>query len=223
MKYNLKKINFSYILIFTILIGFFSSPSFAVSNEEQLISGEINLQSIVKNVEESSDVEVKGPFTIYELANEMSKIENISIDEALRRLAPNGSIELFSLPRQDYYTYSRTLDVDTTYKPKIVFYAKVLAQDVRTLAFFEILDVSMNRGYNGISKAFGGDIYINLEDNQTLYYRVSGDFYNNGTTTVSGGIKIGIGEECNFNFNISHSSNHFKYYYATNRLYAYER
>ena len=72
----------------------------------------------------------------------------------------------------------------------------------------------MIRKYNDMTKQFGGTVYTNLEDANSIYYIVNGDFYNNGTTTGGGGVNIGVGEGVSLNFNLSYSSNEYAYCYA---------
>jgi hypothetical protein len=73
----------------------------------------------------------------------------------------------------------------------------------------------MNRAHlgNGISKQYDGTIYTNLESAAKIFWIVNGDFYNNGTTTGSGGVSIEVGQSATVNFNISYASNHYKYLY----------
>lgn len=83
----------------------------------------------------------------------------------------------------------------------------------------QLNNISILRSYNGISKVFSGNVYCNLEDYRTIYYEVNGDFYNNGTISVSAGLNIEIGESGSVSFGVTGSSNHFKYFYSNGRIY----
>ena len=81
----------------------------------------------------------------------------------------------------------------------------------------EIKNVTLDRTYNGNSKQFSGQVYANLENAYTIYYSVSGDFYNNGTTTVTSSGSVGAAGT-SVSYGVSESSNHYKTIYYENRL-----
>ena len=65
----------------------------------------------------------------------------------------------------------------------------------------KILSVVFDRN-NAISpyslvKQFDGNVYVNLEANDRIYYSVDGDFYNTGTTSFNGSVSVGVGESVN--------------------------
>ena len=51
-----------------------------------------------------------------------------------------------------------------------------------------------------MSKQFSGSLYVNLEQADRIFYIINGDFFDNGTTTLSGGLNIGIGEGASAKF-----------------------
>lgn len=55
-----------------------------------------------------------------------------------------------------------------------------------------------------IVRQFNGNLIFNKEDDKTIFLALSGDFYNYGTTTMTGSINKGI-----FKFTISGASNHY--------------
>lgn len=117
-----------------------------------------------------------------------------------------------------YWSKRQQFTVTSEYKPSLVFYYEGYPGD--RLGYIKtLLNVSMDRSYyNGfstITKQFGGNVYVNLEASDRLYFEVNGDFYNNGTTTTNGGLKIDIGGFGSVSFGASHTSNHFKYIYTT--------
>ena len=68
-----------------------------------------------------------------------------------------------------------------------------------------------------MSKQFQGTIKVWLRSTQQIEYVINGDFYNNGTTSSSGGIGVnaGINQLISISFSASSTttSNHYKYFY----------
>lgn len=96
------------------------------------------------------------------------------------------------------------------------FYCEVSVGD-GVWGIVSIYSVQMNRMYNGISKQFSGDVQVWLRGPLSIEYVVNGDFYNNGTTTTSGGtnLNLGIDEVATIGFSASSttSTNHYQYCY----------
>lgn len=87
----------------------------------------------------------------------------------------------------------------------------------------KILNVVFDRN-NAISpyslvKQFDGNVYVNLEANDRIYYSVDGDFYNTGTTSFNGSVSVGVGESVNVGFSVSTSSSYFAYINHNGRWY----
>lgn len=76
----------------------------------------------------------------------------------------------------------------------------------------------MNRGSNGLSKIFNGDIYVYLEAANRLYFEVNGDFYNNGSVTVGVAVNVPIGGTSNVKFSASYTSSHYGYIYKADYI-----
>lgn len=223
MKNNSRKTNLFYILILIIVIGLFSTTSFAESNENNLVLGEIDLENLQDKLDVSNDYDMKIHFTFDELIDEMAKNADITRDEALKRVYPKmnkssrGEIEPLSRYRM-YVTFTRYFKVNNNYSPSVSFYCEVRAVNGRPANFIKVLDVSMNRRSKGLVKNFDGSIFINLEDSLTLFYRINGNFYNTGTTTVGIGGTVGVGDSASIKFNASHTSNFYDYHYSTSRI-----
>lgn len=60
----------------------------------------------------------------------------------------------------------------------------------------------------GGAHIFTGTIYYKLISGNSFYYSFYGDVYKTATTTVGGGLTIGIGENSSINFNASSTSNY---------------
>lgn len=123
-----------------------------------------------------------------------------------------------------YWSSRQQLTVTSDYKPSLVFYYEGYPGDgfgyVKTL-----LNVSMDRSYNNasttITKQFGGNIYVNLETPDKLYYEVNGDFYNSGTTTTNGELIMDLVNAGSVSFGVSDASSHFDYIYTNSYYHVY--
>nr|WP_319487417.1 hypothetical protein [uncultured Caproiciproducens sp.] len=115
--------------------------------------------------------------------------------------------------RATYRTINSDFTVTSEYKPTMRFYCET-SESGSFHGIVKILNVNMIRKYNGMTKQFGGTVYTNLEDANSIFYTVDGDFYNTGTTTFGGGVSIGVGEGSSVSFNASSSSNFYAYCYV---------
>lgn len=107
--------------------------------------------------------------------------------------------------------FSRYLTVKSTYKPLLHVWTELCQNSAGQYVVKSIVDISMNRNYNGTVKQFSGSVTAKaLNYGKTLYYRAEGDFYNNGTTTIGGGGGLNTAV-ASVNFNVSNSSNYFGY------------
>ena len=118
--------------------------------------------------------------------------------------------------RAYYYEYAKLrfdVSVTSTYHCYPYFYIKwKYSEDIDSpLAMVEVKNANIDRQYNNISKQFDGSLYYNLESDKKLYWDLNGDFYNNGTTSVSGGASIKVSEYLTLTFSVTGSSNHYKY------------
>lgn len=111
-----------------------------------------------------------------------------------------------------YTTIEDSIYVTDSYSVKVKFY--IQAEGGHGVYFIrKVLNATLDRNYNGLSKGFSGELFYNLESKTSLYYLLNGDFYNNSNTIVSGGISIGLNESTKISFGVSNSSNHYKYIY----------
>ena len=70
----------------------------------------------------------------------------------------------------------------------------------------------------GLSKQFGGTVYVHLEDANRIFYIVNGDFFNNGSTTWNAGVNIGVGRNASIKFGVTNTTSHYQYRYVESRL-----
>lgn len=108
-----------------------------------------------------------------------------------------------------YRTLTNQFTVDSYYKPSMRFYCKT-SESGNFHGIIKILNIDMSRSYNNLSYVYAGSSYTKLENASTIHYQLDGDFYYNGTTTVNGGVDIGIGKGASINFGGSYTTNHYK-------------
>lgn len=206
----MKKI-FSLLLVTALVFTSIPFSSFASENRF-CTSGilEINAEGVT----------VSGPMTYEEMMARYT--ENLDGVQWMEQAAPQAaasapvSYRVLSVPL--------TVTVDTEvpgnagieYIPRLEFYCET-SESGNYWGILSIYSIQMNRGYNGISRQFSGDVNVWLRSAYQIEYVVNGDFYNNGTTTVSGngGFNVSINEliKVNFSASITESSNHFGYCY----------
>lgn len=197
-------------LILTLLFTccFIFVPASAAEQPSSVYKGSIDLTSL-------DNISVSEPMTYEEMVHHYAANEGITFDEARELLPP--AIQTFSMRGMAYRTFTATLDVTGTYKPHLEFYC-VTAEGGHFFNIESIYSVQLVRSSGNISKQFAGEVNVWLRSTHSIEYVVNGDFYNNGTTSSSGGIglNLGIDELCTVSFSASstETSNHFKYYYV---------
>ncbi|SCK00911.1 Uncharacterised protein [uncultured Eubacterium sp.] len=165
----------------------------------------------------STDISASKAMTYEELIQYHADRNGLSFVEAEKEVNPDGVMNPPRTRARDlrYKVLSITLNVTSSYKPSLDLY--VVADYWNSYwAIDHIYYVTMNRGYNGISKQFGGEIAVWNRGNNKIQYIVNGDFYNNGTTSAGVNVNIGVGEKASVGFSVSNSSNHYKYFYVSN-------
>lgn len=194
----------------------------AVSSKEQLSKhfGPIDLND--------PDVEISGPKTFDEIAKEIAEEENIPISQARNHvlsavgtITTNGIESPVSPEATGYFTLTKRITVTSTYKPALKF--RVYADYTPGTSFRgikKIVHVSMDRtSTNGVTKQFDGEVYAYLQDANTIYYQINGDFFNNGSTSFSGSVNIGVRQSATVTFTVSGSTNHYKYIWTEGYYY----
>lgn len=155
--------------------------------------------------------------TYDEILSEMIK-DGIPKEKALSLLGKKPNASLLRSENIWYTTIEDTVTVAWGYKVRPKFYIK--AEGGHGVYFIrKVLSASLDRSYYGTSKVFSGNLYYNLESRTRLYYRLDGDFYNNGSISISGGGSVGLGQWGSVNFSVSYSTKHFKYIYKTGYIY----
>ena len=195
----------SFVLVFSLLY----IPAYA---DENTADTEIIDVNEINN--EDSDIQVSAPMSFSEMVNHYMEVNGVSYDEALKAFPVRLQKE--TRASATYRTLSVSLTVTSTCRPRIEFYCRT-SESGSYWGILSIYSVQLVRSYSGISKQFTGNISVWLRSAYQIEYTINGDFYNNGTTTVSGGggLDLGIGESVNISLSasMSYESNHYKYFY----------
>lgn len=209
------------IVVLSLVSVLYLSPLMLDTVKAEKLHSNIN---IAEQVLDTNDMIMSEPMTFEELAEVYSSDHDVSLEEAYEHLGSNllsqterNSISPMAIRK--FRTLKKRFTVTSTYKPELNFYCQTSESTGSFRGIIKILNVNMNRGYNGISKQFSGEVYTHLENANSIYYTISGDFFNNGTTSVekNGEVGISLGGEGSVGFSISHASNHYKYYYGYDR------
>ncbi len=160
--------------------------------------------------------------TFEEIVARYAENDNISYQEAYELLGGNTrSVQPYSTRSIEYRVFSANLHVTDEYIPHIEFFCET-AEGGHFFQINSIYSVQLVRSYENISKQFSGNIEFWLRSGYDIEYIINGDFYNNGTTTVSGGanVNVGINEVASIQFiaSITYSSNHYAYFYKPGNL-----
>lgn len=155
--------------------------------------------------------------TFDEMVNDIAEKKDISYSKALTLLPEE--VKANQARREIMYiTRSVYLDVTDEFNPQIDFYCQIAGSG----HFYNILSIYnvelVRSSSNGkVTKQFDGTLKTWLRSTQQIEYSINGDFYNNGTTTFSGGIGVNAGinklVSVSFDASITSESNHYKYFY----------
>lgn len=202
-----KRISMLLALVFVFFVLFI--PVQAADTAGVAVSGTISLDDLDSN----PDVIVSDPMTFTEMIARMAKNADMSYDEVLRMLP--DTMQTQAARSNAYRSFTARLHVTDEYKPYLDFYCAT-SEGGHFFNINSIYSIQLVQSYNGISKQFGGEVNAWLRSSNSIEYYVNGDFFNNGTTTVSGGIGVnaGLNVKCSATYSVSYSSNHYKYFYV---------
>lgn len=137
--------------------------------------------------------------------------ESQSVKQETRSISTEGSITPMATCATGATAFSRSLNVTSSYKPQLNVWTELCKNSAGQFVIKSIVDITMNRNYNGTVKQFTGKVVAKaLNEGKTLYYSAEGDFYHNGTTTIGGSAGLNTAV-ASVNFNISNSSNYYAY------------
>lgn len=211
----LKKKMFSFAAIFTLLLSLFAFSSPNASADEFVST--FNLEDIKLTELKPGDVIEYGDYTIShytyeEAAKIIAEQKGISYEEARNEFSINATCA------NGATAFSRTLNVTSSYKPTFHTWTELCANSAGQYVVKSIVDLTMNRNYNGTVKHFDGGLNAKaLNSGKTLYVRAEGDFYNTGDTTY--GVEVGFGTAvASINLYASKTTSHYGYIHFTENI-----
>ena len=154
--------------------------------------------------------------TFEEMVQYCAEQHDISYQEALSKFnVPTNRARRAS---DVYRVFCVEIDVTNSYKPVLEFYCEVSKGD-GVWGIMNIYSVQLDRSpssFLGEAKQFQGEIQVWLRGVYEIEYLINGDFYNNGTTTVSGGtdISAGIDDLISVSFSLGYTSESSWYEYC---------
>lgn len=210
----MKKIIVGSLISLAVLGTLSTVPVSAEVTEKAETTSNIRLKENILDDSVFSNQGVSNVMSFKEMVNQVANDFSITVPEARERLGySEAEAEKATKGNYTYRTMSSQFTVNSLYKPTMRFYCQT-SESGLFRAIIKILEVNMIRGYQGLSKQFQGKVYVNLEHANKIFYIVNGDFYNNGTTTVSAGVSIGVGQYANVSFSVKNVSNHYQYRYV---------
>lgn len=174
----------------------------------------------ITNWENDPNIEVSDPMSYEEMISRYAQNADISVETA-KMMFPEKK-QTYGTRDIHYREFREYLDVTNEYRPHISFFCET-AEGGSTFNILNIYSVQLVRISENtltgatISKQFSGDLQAWLRGVWKIEYVINGDFYNYGTTTVTGGMEVnaGINELVSIRFNVSSStsSNHYAPFY----------
>lgn len=192
-----KKILSSFTMIPLLIV-----PIFSTITTEKIAHANNSLDNITSN----SNFTISKEMTRKELIEHYAKENNVSFTKAEFELF-KGSIQ--ERAGYKYRTFSRGIGHGA--------YMEIYTQGDGWNSYYSI-DRILNVSVKHSSKSFVGTVYTNLESNSSIYYDVEGNLHNQGTTTVSGGLNIGVGQGGSVNLGASYSSGIYAHISTSGRL-----
>lgn len=191
----------------------------------------LNTETAIENsqdvIESSSNAFTESKvLTFDEMVAVMVKDKGITAEEATN-LIVNGGNTASRMTQEakeaaarlaTYRTLSSQINAWTNYKPTLKFYCET-SEGGSFHGIVKVLNTSLDRAYNGMSKGFNGTVFIHLEHANKIHFVVDGDFFNNSTSTVGFDMSLGVGEAASIGFNASSTSNQFGYMNYSGDLY----
>lgn len=186
-----------------------------------LISAETHAsQRTIENMTEKIETNelISESMTFEQMIESIARDYGISVNGAQEKIGYSDVMVKKAIQsKATYRILSQMFTVNSSYKPTMRFYCET-SESGSFRAIKRIIEVNMIRGYNGLSKQFSGNVYVNLEDPNRIFYIVNGDFFNYGTTTWNAGVSIGVGKAANVKFGVNNGSNHYQYRYVESRV-----
>lgn len=174
----------------------------STTTSEQVQQGQLlTFDALIQNISQYKFLPQS--YVLLELLKDQTRLKpTITIDEQIEELKSST-----------YRVFIDTLDVTKDFKPQVKFYCQV-DESSDTHAIKKIVNVELNRHQNNHPKAFHGQMFINVENPNRIYYSINGEFYEGGSTSYESGLNIGTHQPTRIQFESSTSVNSYQYYFA---------
>jgi len=161
------------------------------------------------------DLDTNEISTYDEMVNALIENEGLTKNEAQKLLDDNFvSIGSHVSARDATYRIIRSqFEVNAIYKPTLNLYCQTSEGGGSFRGILKILNVGMNRVSNGLVKSFHGTVFTHIQDPNRINWIVNGDFFDDGTTTVDGGVSISLDNTTTTTFEASSIGELYKYCY----------
>ncbi|MNS11123.1 hypothetical protein D3C72_426570 [compost metagenome] len=192
-----------------------SLPSYAQGTEEgienTLNKGTIDLNHLDKR---GSKVSIK-QLSYDEAMASIAEYEGRTIEETKIKYPKNVS-NGFTASSDTWITeISIPQEVNWAYVPTLKIFAYLYSSG-SFRQFQKLVTVQLDResSVTGASKQFAGELKAEITSNDPtkIWWLVNGDFYDNGTTSISGGVQAD-GKIWKGNLSVQYATNHYKYWY----------
>ena len=142
-------------------------------------------------------------------------IENLMVEKELTydqatKMYPDISTKSTT---QRYLKARRLINVNDEYYPTVRFYlyANYVDGKIESIIRIHTCDLITKDYYTEESKVFSGELIVYLDDPQTIYFKLIGDFFNHGTMSLSASSIINLGEHGTVSFSVSNASKKYIY------------
>lgn len=202
-----------FIATFAILLSFACLPAHAAYSSNSFSESIDTLSS-----EDTPEITVSEPMTLQEALAYFNRNSDTPSFSCIQHSPARGH-HLLALKNNTYRVFTASLNVKDEYHP----YLEFLCETSEGGHFFNINNiysvqlVRQNSVGAPFSRQFSGTVDVWLRGVHSIEYAINGDFYYNGTTTVSGGTNLSIGDgmvaQISFNASAANTSNHYAYFY----------
>lgn len=221
----------SVVLGFILILGVFSfnpSSSSAAGNNQ----GVIDINNL-DELEKTGEITIK-EVTYDEMINTISSSKGITKAEA-KKLHPNQMNQKTSRTSSEYSTSAISVQstslheikirqqvVTNTYRPAVqLFVWTYNSGSFRQFNKIEEMDLDRKDITYSTSKQYQGKLRAEIQNGgDRIWWYINGDFYNNGTTTITGSVSAS-GVIWSGSGSISNASSHFKYWNNSGTYFAY--
>lgn len=209
----MKKIIIPFLVLAFCIFTLFPSLSSASASGSTTSSGVIDLNNL-EQLKESGEVTDR-ELTYEEMIQFISSNEGIA-ENKVREMHPDPNTKKIGTRATVQSTTLHEIkirqSVTSSYKPAVQIFVYMTGSG-SFWQYDKLYDADLDRkdASTGTSKQYQGKLKVEIQSKNRIFYLINGDFYNNGTTTITGSVTAsgvvwsGTGE-------ISNQSNHYKYW-----------